>query len=352
MNDPHPTGSTGARNGTGWGPRWAMLALLSMTLLACAPGAGSSQAAIAPSASGDLPQAAAGSPGASSPSPAAGATVAPPHEPPTPTLPPSTAPAPPDIHPGSFAITVVDALRVRSHPAVGSFSTRYAPLLTRDEPLFVIGGPTAGSGYWWYAVQLLGRTLSGGVVRGWVAAGDHDGTPWIEHADVDGPDLPPAFTPAELALLTGVRGDIGGCVPLRTGLPDGAGEAIECRPAGQVARLVRVTGFAAQADALAEYLERVTASGIDLRTHHGRCDGAGTEGAYVPGDRGTTLDPNRSACFIDASGHAHYLATKLPAGLIEVVGRGADAAAVEAWAWRGGVDTPGAPTAWRDWSAD
>jgi hypothetical protein len=40
----------------------------------------------------------------------------------------------------------------------------------------------AGSGYWWYRIEIPSRAhfeLRDGIREGWVAVADHDGTPWL-----------------------------------------------------------------------------------------------------------------------------------------------------------------------------
>jgi serine protease inhibitor len=100
------------------------------------------------------------------------------------TSPPAATPgvAPAALAPGSLAVTVSDRLRVRSQPRVSDDSTRYEPLLPTGTELLVIEGPVRGSGYEWYRVAPVSLTLSGGATEGWVAAGDHDGTPWVAAA--------------------------------------------------------------------------------------------------------------------------------------------------------------------------
>jgi hypothetical protein len=56
--------------------------------------------------------------------------------------------------------------------------------------------------------------------------------------------------------------------------------------------------------------------------------------------------PNRAGCFVNDAGFANYRAT-LPARVyIGILGRSADMAALEDWAWIGSQDTPGSPTLW------
>ena len=96
---------------------------------------------------------------------------------PTPTLAPAALP------PGSMAVTVSDRVRVRSQPRVADDSAKYEPLLPTGTELLVIEGPVRDSGYDWYRVAPVSLTLSRGVTDGWVAAADHDGTPWIALAE-------------------------------------------------------------------------------------------------------------------------------------------------------------------------
>jgi hypothetical protein len=84
-----------------------------------------------------------------------------------------------------WAVTIVDTLRVRSQPNVSDESIKYEPLLGSGSELQFVGGPAAGSGYWWYEVSLPPSVLRGGVTRGWIAAGDRDGTPWIQCMGID-----------------------------------------------------------------------------------------------------------------------------------------------------------------------
>lgn len=114
---------------------------------------------------------------------------------------PSAAPVAPlgGLVPGALAVTVTDDLRVRSAPRVAEASLRYSPLLARGTPLVVMAGPVRASGYDWYRVAPAGVTFDGDVTDGWVAAADHDGTPWIALAD----DPTPGY---KLAVATVDRG--------------------------------------------------------------------------------------------------------------------------------------------------
>jgi hypothetical protein len=154
-------------------------------------------------------------PGAASPSPVAVATPEPSAEPsaaptvdPTPGATPS--PRPPDATPGpkpafrrgDVVQTITPRVRVRSLPAVSGASAQYTPLLDEGTYARVLEGPVQGSGYWWYRVRVLsGVTLDGGVTRGWLAAADHDGAPWVEEVVDVGSEPVPEPDPLPVAVL-------------------------------------------------------------------------------------------------------------------------------------------------------
>jgi len=132
---------------------------------------------------------------------------------------PGTVQAPrPGLRAGLLAVTVTDRLRVRSRPGVGTESAKYEPLLSLGTRMSIIEGPVAGSGYWWYRVKAADpdRNLVRGAQDGWVAASDHDGTPWVGPA----PDTCErfAFTTRAISagsfteLATGMTGNWAGCV--------------------------------------------------------------------------------------------------------------------------------------------
>jgi hypothetical protein len=156
-----------------------------------------------------------------------------------------------------------------------------------------------------------------------------------------------AATDAEAEVLANVRSDIKStCEPLRTDLPKAAVAAISCTPDSDVAALVTVSVFNSQKEMLAAYKAWLKAQGIKTRSNQGACLAKKpSEGAYIPGDTGAKLTPNRNGCYVDADGHAHYVATA-PNGLIEVVGKGRSIPALEDWAWLGSQDAPGVPTVW------
>jgi hypothetical protein len=120
---------------------------------------------------------------------------------PTPSAPARATPTPlplpprPSIGLGDLVTVISDGIRVRSKPRVAADSIRYEPLLAIGTDLSIVSGPVGASGYWWYKVHLEdGLRLEGGIELGWVAAGDHDGDPWIALVDdgMVGPDLEPA----------------------------------------------------------------------------------------------------------------------------------------------------------------
>jgi anti-sigma factor RsiW len=82
--------------------------------------------------------------------------------------------------PDSLAKVVSGRLRVRSQPRVADDSTKYEPLLDVGDRLYVVGGPVVASDYEWYeVVPWRAGVGSADLPRGWVARGDHDGSPWI-----------------------------------------------------------------------------------------------------------------------------------------------------------------------------
>ena len=134
-----------------------------------------------------------------SPTPAAAATTTPsptPDDPASPPASPTPTPAaepggptrPLDSYgPGYWMCVISDNLRVRSKPGTGEDSRKYEPLLHKGACFLIVKGPVAASGYVWYLVDLAfpDSPLAGGVTRGWVAAGDRDGTWWIDNSAID-----------------------------------------------------------------------------------------------------------------------------------------------------------------------
>ena len=98
-------------------------------------------------------------------------------------MPAATATPAAKIAVGSIATVMTDGLRVRSRPEVSDASKKLDPLLQRGQPLFVVKGPVAGSGYHWYEVQPLGGAQTfPRLPFGWVAVADKTGEPWVNGA--------------------------------------------------------------------------------------------------------------------------------------------------------------------------
>ena len=88
---------------------------------------------------------------------------------------------PGDDRPGAFglrrdtvAVTTEPGLRVRSLPEVSDASVKHEPLLDRNDALYIIDGPIAGTGYQWYEVYAPRTGLSG-----FVAAASKERQDWI-----------------------------------------------------------------------------------------------------------------------------------------------------------------------------
>ena len=112
---------------------------------------------------------------------------------------PSSAPsqAAPSANPGgkitvgSLATVATNNLRVRSKPSVAADSTKLKPTLDKGRVVYVVSGPTKGSGYTWYRVQPLredGDTED--LPLGWIASAAKDGTPWLTAAAPPCPGKP------------------------------------------------------------------------------------------------------------------------------------------------------------------
>ncbi len=109
--------------------------------------------------------------------------------------------------------STVDGLEVRR--STGIDGERLGSMAAGMEA-FVVGGPREVDGYNWYKLSGLGLPPSSGCVSaeqtdpfecpvwgGWVAAGDKDGTPWLEPSS---PDCPPS--PMNLEDLGPGRSDL------------------------------------------------------------------------------------------------------------------------------------------------
>jgi len=77
---------------------------------------------------------------------------------------------------------------------VSGASKKLDPLLQSGQPVFVVKGPIAGSGYHWYEVQPLGGAQTfPRLPFGWVAAADKTGEPWISGGGFVCPTTPKTF---------------------------------------------------------------------------------------------------------------------------------------------------------------
>jgi hypothetical protein len=92
-----------------------------------------------------------------------------------------------------MADVVTDGLRVRSAPGVGEESALLEPLLVTGDRVFIVQGPVRADDYDWYEVvpeRPVIDNIAEELPTGWVAAGDHDGTPWLQPAAPGCPTLP------------------------------------------------------------------------------------------------------------------------------------------------------------------
>jgi hypothetical protein len=256
---------------------------------------------------------------------------------------PTASTAPGVLAPGSLVDVVVSGLRVRTLPTVdNSKSVKLDPLLGVGTQLEIIEGPVTADDYDWYLVQAVGLPH-----RGWVAAADHDGSPWVEDAALASSSASP-FTAAEADLVAGLRSDaVVRCAPRRKDLPVRATAAVDCRLNSDPVARFGAYGFRDARDAALTYFERMALSGVDPAS--GDCS-AGTPGdaPWMPGDgaTGTAADRvafggsdrwvvGRSGCFLD-DGTAHVRLT-CGSTYIGIVGRSGDLAALHEWAWRSQV---------------
>jgi hypothetical protein len=143
---------------------------------------------------------------------------------PSPTSTAGIAPPPISFKPGQIAIvTATEGLRMRTMPSVDGGSDRYAPLLPEDTDLYVISGPTHGSGYDWYEVSPITfrirgivewpNTIVGPGSTGYVAAASREGEPWLAHGTASCPAAPPDVLTLA-GLTTGARLGCFGGVPI------------------------------------------------------------------------------------------------------------------------------------------
>ncbi len=234
---------------------------------------------------------------------------------------------------------LVDDLRVRTAPTVDdATSAKLEPLLGRGTRLRIIEGPVTADDYDWYLVQAIGWPH-----HGWVAAADHDGSPWIDDPNVRAST--PALSADEVALVAGLRDDAAvDCAPRRTKLPPRALAGVECHVNAAVAVRVGAYQFEGPGDAVTTYLERLASYGVDPAT--GDCLG-GTVGdaPWMSGDGASATAADsvrfgasgpwavaRTGCFLDENGTANVRVT-CGSTYVGVLGRDEDLADVYRWAW-------------------
>jgi hypothetical protein len=154
----------------------------------------------------------------------------------------------------------------------------------------------------------------------------------------------PGLTAAEQNLLDGVQRGTKNCQSAGDSdeLPGNALAGIECDSTDPAVARVGFYIFANDDDMIDAYLTRMRAEGIELDS--GSCNDGEAEGAYLP-DEGFALD--RAGCFVNDEGFANYRYTSTGKHVyIGILGRSADMLALETFAWKGSLDTPGIPTLW------
>ena len=254
---------------------------------------------------------------------------------------PNASPAPNVLAAGSVVDVVVTGLRVRTLPTVdNSKSVKLDPLLGVGTQLQIIEGPVTADDYDWYLVQAIGQPH-----RGWVAAADHDGSPWIEDSALASSSASP-YTADEADLIAGLRSDaVVHCAPRRNDLPVRATAAVECRLNSDPVARFGAYRFRDARDAALTYFERLALSKVAPAS--GDCS-AGTSGdaPWMPGD-GTTGSAEdrvafggsdrwvvgRSGCFLDNDDTANVRLT-CGSTYIGIIGRSGDLAALHEWAWK------------------
>jgi anti-sigma factor RsiW len=254
---------------------------------------------------------------------------------PVPSLPPSqVVPQTQGFAAGTIVEIVVTGLRVRTAPTVDdSRSAKLEPLLGLGVELRIVEGPVVADDYEWYRVE----AMDGYPHRGWVAAADHDGEPWIEDPEVR--DLPSdKLSEVERSILAVVRSDAAtACGPRTAGLPSGSIGGIECRLDTALVARVGAYRFGSAEEAATAYLERLSTSGVTLGS--GDCaagrigDAAWSDGTAVSVQfAGSEWPTSRVGCFLDQSGTANVRAT-CGTTYIGILGRNEDLAALHEWAW-------------------
>jgi hypothetical protein len=152
------------------------------------------------------------------------------------------------------------------------------------------------------------------------------------------------FTKDEQDLLDGVQRGTENCLPARAGdgLPTGAIAGIECDSTDPAVARVGFYLFAGDQAMVDAYLARMQAEGVEVES--GTCNDGESEHAYIP-DEGFAKD--RAGCFLNDEGFANYRYTITGNHVyVGILGRSADLAALEEFAWKGNQDMPGMPTLW------
>jgi catechol 2,3-dioxygenase-like lactoylglutathione lyase family enzyme len=151
------------------------------------------------------------------------------------------------------------------------------------------------------------------------------------------------FSDDEQHLLDGVQRGTENCRPARGDkLPDGAVAGIECDSAGPAVARIGFYVFADDQTMVDAYLARMQAEGVKVES--GTCNDGESEHAYVPDEE---FAQDRAGCFLNDEGFANYRYTITGNHVyVGILGRSADMAALESFAWKGNQDTPGMPTLW------
>jgi anti-sigma factor RsiW len=244
--------------------------------------------------------------------------------------------------PGTFTADtivqiVVDGLRVRTAPTVdGTTSAKLDPTLGPGTRLQIIDGPVTADDYDWYLVQAIGWPH-----RGWVAAADHDGSPWIADPAASSPT--PSMSTVESAIADKLRDDVAAtCVPRREKLPAAsalikATAGVECKVATALVARVGAYSFPDAKSATATYLGRMDS--YDVAKGSGDCT-AGKAGDAPWRDPDGKVG-GRTGCFLDENGTANVRVACGPM-YVGILGRGDDIAALYRWVWAFGGQ-PGDP---------
>jgi hypothetical protein len=155
----------------------------------------------------------------------------------------------------------------------------------------------------------------------------------------------PSPTADEAYLLSGIRPDAAiDCVPVRSALPAGAVGAVECAPNQGAVDRFRVTLFTLPDNLLALYHAEMTAHGVALNS--GGCVNGSGESTYIPGPDDASVR-QRNGCFVADAANFRAIAAGEQV-YIAIVGNSKDVSPqLDAYAWLGNQDTPGAPTLWR-----